>query len=46
MKFESLFNGRVESGRDGTNVGAGDDGRLDGRKKEGCLRTFIVIMWI
>jgi len=46
MKFESLFNGRVDSGRDGTNTGAGDDGRLDGRKNEGFLRTFIVIMWI
>lgn len=46
MKLESLFNGRVDSGRDGTNAGAGDDGRLDGRKNEGCLRTFIVIMLI
>lgn len=26
-------------------VGAGDDGRLDGRKKEGVLSTFIVVVF-
>ena len=41
MKFvrDNLFDWRA-----GTDAGAGDDGRLDGRKKEGFLRTFIVII--
>jgi len=45
MKFvrDNLFDGRTDSDRAGIDTGAGDDGRLDGRKKEGFLRTFIVI---
>lgn len=39
---EYRSNGCPTSDRKGTTAGAGDDGRLEGRKKEGVLRTFIV----
>lgn len=50
MKFvrDSLLEARgcpapwPESGRDGTVTGAGEDGRLAGRKNDGFLSTFMM----
>ena len=35
-------NGCPDSSRRGASAGAGDEGRLEGRKREGVLSTFIM----